>query len=77
MITPELKAKLEAQCEKYEIRGDDHAALIEWATEGVMRHCIIENIERGFMEITEWENGGPKFRLTPAGTKYVESMPHV
>lgn len=74
MINPELKAKLEAQAEKNEIRGQALNDLLEWVEDGICRYEIIESVDKGFMEIVAMKNGEPSFSLTPAGTKYVEGM---
>lgn len=76
MINPELKSKLEAQAEKNEIRGQAFNDLLEWVEDGICRHGIIENVDKGFMEIVAMKDGEPSFSLTPAGMKYVEGMPH-
>lgn len=76
MITPELKATLEAQAEKHEIRGQAFNDLLDWIEDGITRNGIIENVEKGFMEIVAMKNGEPYFNLTPAGMKYAEALPH-
>jgi len=71
-----LRAKLEAQAEKNEIRGQDLLNLIAWA-EAIEFHAgMLENIEQGFMEVVGMNGAdNPRFSITPAGSKYVEAMP--
>lgn len=76
MINLELKAKLEAQAAKNEIRGQALNDLLKWVEDGICRSRIIENVDKGWMEIVSMKDGEPSFSLTPAGMKYVEGMPH-
>jgi len=73
-MSPELKAKLESQAEKHEIRGQSFKELIIWVEDGMTRSGIIENLERGFFEVASMKDGEPSFSLTPAGKKYIQSM---
>jgi len=74
-MNAELQVKLISQAEKAEIRGQQLVALLDWVEDVILRHGLIESIEKGFSEIAGMKDGEPTFRITPAGKKYVQSMP--
>ena len=73
-MNAELRAKLEAQAEKHEIRGQDFANLMKWAELLTAYAGILTNIELGFLEVVDMKGmDNPVLRITPAGEKYVEA----